>query len=229
MWTVYFEEIKKSTKGIQDKLKKGWYEDIDLELKSLFVDWIEFFLSLSTDEPQLDNDKWKYLKGLFDVLGINISNKRLLEEIKSELKNWWEKLPPSPLEFLVHGRVIYHVWNEYIPLNNHWNSINLLWKLQCSSFEELVEMYAREQKDFGRYLDLTELWKTRKAIITYIKSYFLNRQCIDFKWMYENWDRFEVVRDTYKGTQPCGHEEISGWYVNVCSQKTWKVYRVLSI
>lgn len=44
MWTPYFEEIRQRTKGIQDKLKKEWYEDIDLQLKSLFIDWI--FLKL---------------------------------------------------------------------------------------------------------------------------------------------------------------------------------------
>lgn len=100
MWTPYFEEIRQRTKVIQDKLKKEWYEDIDLQLKSLFIDWIEFFLSLNTDESQLDNEKWLYLKWLFDSLMINTENKNLLKKILSELKEWWEKLPKSPIDFL---------------------------------------------------------------------------------------------------------------------------------
>ncbi|MBO7505443.1 hypothetical protein J6T66_04940 [bacterium] len=46
---------------------------------------IEFFLNLDTDEPQLDNKKWLYLKGLFDNLMINTGNKKLLNNILSEL------------------------------------------------------------------------------------------------------------------------------------------------
>jgi hypothetical protein len=268
IWTPYFEEIRQRTKSIQNKLKKEWYENIDLQLKSLFIDWIEFFLNLDTEEPQLDNKKWLYLKWLFDSLMINTGNKKLLKNILSELKNWWEKLPPSPLKFLVYGKsqkkeysmidwrckwkeimkwhcafndspdqvginkedvVIYHVWDEYIPLSYYWNSINLLHKIQLSSFDELVEMFLEDQKDYGKYFDITKMWETRKAIITYIKNYFLIKERINLEWMYEKWDRFKIVRGTYNDKQPLGDKEISCWYVNVISEKTWKVYRVLSV
>ena len=223
MWTPYFEEIRQRTKGIQDKLKKEWYEDIDLQLKSLFIDWIEFFLNSDSEEPQLDNKKWLYLKGLFYSLMINTENKKLLNNILSELKKWWKKLPQSPINFLIdykeqnpiennrtkegpglnmlgrnssftkrtilvedilktlrgsiekmdHMRtrswrlewkrimpwhyayddskekvkllwenvVIYSVWDEYIPSSNHWNSIELLDKINNASEEQIEKLY----------------------------------------------------------------------------------------
>lgn len=87
---------------------------------------IEFFLNLDTDEPQLDNKKWLYLKGLFDNLMINTGNKKLLNNILSELSIWWEKLPKSPIDFLVNY--------DY----NKRNEQNELWKNPAKLKEEII-------------------------------------------------------------------------------------------
>ena len=86
-WTPFFEEIKWNTKSIQKILKDYWYENTDLALKSLIVDWIKFFLDLNYEISVKDNILFDdYFLWLFDSLKINTKNKKLLNDILTELK-----------------------------------------------------------------------------------------------------------------------------------------------
>ena len=101
-WTPFFEEIKWNTKSIQKILKDYWYENTDLALKSLIVDWIKFFLNLNYEISVKDNILFDdYFLWLFDSLKINTKNKKLLNDILTELESWWESLPKSPRNILV--------------------------------------------------------------------------------------------------------------------------------
>ena len=51
---------------------------------------------------------------------------------------------------------------------------------------------------------------------------------IDMLGMYDSGDRFMVVKDTYQGTELSDWESYICRYVDVRSQKTWEIYRVLS-
>lgn len=101
-WTPYFEEIKWKTESIQKILEDLWYENIDLALKSLIIDWIKFFLNknyeISVKDDVLFDD---YFLWLFDSLKINTKNEKLLKDILTELESWWEDLPESPRNILV--------------------------------------------------------------------------------------------------------------------------------
>ena len=126
--------------------------------------------------------------------------------------------------------VIYNVWDEYVPSGSHWNSIELLEKVNSSSYDELVEMYIEQDgEEWKRFLkNLENIGRTRQSIIKYIKQYLLE-EYVDFIWMYKDWDRFKVVKGTYNDKEIYDSEEISCWYVNIKSKNTWKIYRVLSI
>ena len=102
-WTPFFEEIKRNTEGIQKVLKESGYGNIDWLLKALIIDWIKFFLHLDY-QIRIDDDIHydDYFLWLFDSLKINTNNKKLLNDILSELENWWEELPKSPLNILVN-------------------------------------------------------------------------------------------------------------------------------
>lgn len=51
---------------------------------------------------------------------------------------------------------------------------------------------------------------------------------VDLEEMYDNWDRFIVVKSTYKEKFYIDDMPLYGWFVDVYSIKTKKIYRVLS-
>ena len=53
-------------------------------------------------------------------------------------------------------------------------------------------------------------------------------ETINITWMYNKWDRFDVVRATYNDKELYDGKEISCRYVDIKSRNTWKIYRVLS-
>lgn len=101
-------------------------------------------------------------------------------------------------------------------------------KINSSSVEELEKMY---ESDSVEGSDL-EFWKDfyeddYERYISFLREILL----IDFNdilGMYDSWDRFMVVKGTYQGTELSDWEVYNCWYVDVRSQNTWEIYRVLS-
>ena len=371
-WNPFFEEIKWKTKGIQKVLADAWYEDLDWSLKALIIDWIKFFLNLDyqihiDDDIRFDD----YYLWLFDSLGINTSNKKLLNEILSELEKWWKKLPESPINFLVNfdynkrkkqsglwknknkfeeeienpgadelNRIIKDFWEkdywfikdlrtvwvkedrlEYtflvwlygyivklvkgeivderkidrifnyysIDISDKQLLLSLKDKIEkrfpelLSSTDERVKKASTSEKinkkptheminEIRRELDKSKFWNNRLEWKIFIywhcafndSPYWLklfgedavkyenwdeyipiDNTCVweiwkidpnknpdssfNMLWSYSNWDRFTVVRPTYSEYIKYDRERIKCWFVNVRSEKTWKIYRALSM
>lgn len=109
-----------------------------------------------------------------------------------------------------------------------FSKLSLINKINSSSVEELEKMY---ESDSVEGSDL-EFWKDfyeddYERYISFLREILL----IDFNdilGMYDSWDRFMVVKGTYQGTELSDWEVYNCWYVDVRSQNTWEIYRVLS-
>jgi hypothetical protein len=94
--------------------------------------------------------------------------------------------------------------------------------------EELEKMYLEKDED----RDL-KFWKhfykdDEERYIFHLKEMLLI-EFVDILNMYKSGDRFMVVKATYKDKELSDGEYINCWYVDVYSEKTKKIYRVLSI
>lgn len=154
-WNPYFQEIRNDTKAIQNILKKNWYKDIDLQLKALFIDGIEYFLWLESKDKTNDNKKYLYLMWLFDSLKINMNNKNLLNEILSELKTWWENLPDSPIEVLVN-----YDYNKRSEVKDIEQKINNKIIKKVTPEKDILNRVIQDfwEKDYGFIKDLRTVW-----------------------------------------------------------------------
>lgn len=141
---------------------------------------------------------------------------------------WHCAFNDSPSGLRLHGEdvVQYDLWDEYIPCDNHASSLELLNKINTASVKELERMYSEKSDD-----DL-EFWKIlhkddKKGYLLFLKDILLI-EFIDIIDMYKNGDRFMVAKATYKGKEIFDWKYINCWYVDICSEKTKKIYRVLS-
>ena len=150
---------------------------------------------------------------------------------------WHCAFNDSPSGLRLHGEdvVEYDLWDEYIPCDNHASSLELLNKVNTASIEELERMYSEKKRMYSGKSDLNDLefWKffhkdDKKGYLLFLKDNLLI-EFIDIIDMYKNGDRFMVVKATYKGKELSDGEYINCWYVDVYSEKTKKIYRVLSI
>lgn len=176
-WDPYFQEIKEKTIGIQEILKDNWYENVDLLLKSLIIDWIKFFLNLNYKIRVDDSIRFDdYFLWLFNSLKININNKELLQDILSELESWWENLPESPLELLInYDYSKLHKKQHSKPKDNNIPQENI----RTSKKDELELIIGDfRSKDYGFIKDLRTIWVGEdKLEYTFLK--WLHRDICD--------------------------------------------------
>lgn len=199
--------------------------ELELDLKSIY--------SIETgDFIDISSSKW-----IQDILN---SLKRIDKEISvmkyangrldgKKLIPWHRAFDDSPsgLRLLGEDVVQYDLWDEYIPCDNHATSLELLNKVNIASVEELERMYS-EKSDLN---DL-EFWKffhkdNKKGYLLFLKDILLI-EINDILDMYKRGDHFMVVKATYKGKEISDWKYINCWYVDVYSEKTKKIYRVLS-
>lgn len=123
----------------------------------------------------------------------------------------------------------YKKGENYIPTDNSYvSTVEFLDKLSNSSEEELETMYkeagGRDDLDFFKEL----LGNDHVRYIRFLKKQL--KKHIDIIDMYEKWDRFVVEKPTYFGKEifSDSSKDVYCKFVNVRSEKTWVVYRVLS-
>ena len=133
---------------------------------------------------------------------------------------------PSGLKLFGEDVVEYNLWDDYIPRNNHANSLELLNKVEKASIEELENMYLEiYDNDLEYYKEFNK--NNKKRYVLSLKEEVL-REFIDLLSMYESGYRFIVVKATYKDKEISDRKYINCWYVDIYSDKTKKTYRVLS-
>ena len=201
--------------------------ELELDLNRIYSIESNDFIDISSNKWMLDSLLWlqrvakqisvmKYANGRLD-------GKKLIP--------WHCAFDDSPSTLKSHGEdvVQYDLWDEYIPCDNHASSLELLNKVNTASVEELERMYS-EKSDF----DDLEFWKNvihkddKKGYLLFLKEILLIKSN-DILDMYKRGDHFIVVKATYKGKEILDWKYINCWYVNVYSEKTKKIYRVLSI
>lgn len=208
--------------------------ELELNLKSIYSIKKGNFVDISSNKWMLDSLLWlqrvakqisvmKYANGRLD-------GKKLIP--------WHRAFDDSPSGVRLHGEdvVEYDLWDEYIPCDNHASRLELLNKVNTASVEELERMYLEKSVEEleRKYSEkMLEFWKRfykgdKERYIIYLKETILI-EFIDILRMYETGDRFMVVKATYKGKELRDGEYINCWYVDVYSEKTKKIYRVLSI
>ena len=199
--------------------------ELELDLKSIYSIEKGNFIDISSDKWMQDSLLWlqrvakqasvmKYANGRLD-------GKKFIP--------WHCALDDSPSGLKLHGEdvVEYDLWDEYIPCDNHASSLELLNKVNTASIEELEKMYLEEHRDDLRF------WKSfykddNDGYILMLKQSLLI-EFNDILDMYKKGDRFMVVKATYKDKEILDWKYINCWYVDIYSEKTKKIYRVLSI
>ncbi len=217
-----FEEfnINVSDFSLLNKLKI----EIELDLKKYYSIETDDFVDISSNRP---------LQNILHSLQ-EITNKISIMKSANGRINGKKTIPwhcafdDSPSGLRLHGEdvVEYDLWDEYIPYQNHANSLELLNKIKTASMQELEKMYL-EKKD-----DDLEFWKNfykndKERYIIHLKQILLI-EFVDILNMYKSGDRFMVVKATYKDKEICNGKYINCWYVDVYSEKTKNIYRVLS-
>lgn len=132
---------------------------------------------------------------------------------------------PSGLKLFGENVVEYSAWDDYIPCENHATTLDLVDKIYNCSIEELEQLYNKEDDDLSFWKNL---YKNDRDGYKLHLIQRLSIEMVDLIWMYEKWDRFMVVKGTYRGKEVLDGKLISCRYVDIYSQKTWKVYRALS-
>ncbi len=202
--------------------------ELELDLKSIYSIEKGNFVDISSNKWMQDCLHWlQETASKFSVM--KYANGRLDGK---KIIPWHCAFDDSPSSLKLFGEdvVEYNLWDEYIPCDNHASRLELLNKVNTANMKELEKMYQEKDKDWD--LDL-EFWKgfyedDRERYIIYLKEMILI-EFIDILKMYETGDRFMVVKATYKGKELSDGEYINCWYVDVYSEKTKKIYRVLSI
>lgn len=179
-WTPFFEEIKRKTEGIQKTLKNLWYENIEWLLKSLIIDWIKFFLHLDY-QIRIDDDIIydDYLLWLFDSLKINTNNKKLLNDILSELESWWGEIPKNPLNILVT-----HQFNKKNKSEN---------KTETNFINNKLEL---AQKINPNYLQpiLNAFWNKKEVFIQNLRAVWVPEERLEYAFLiWLLWDITKIL------------------------------------
>ena len=199
--------------------------ELELDLKAFYSIETGNFIDISSNKWMQDGLKWmqEVYKKISEMKYANgrLDGKKLIP---------WHRAfddSPSGLRLLGEDVVQYDLWDEYIPCDNHATSLELLNKVNIASVEELERMYS-EQSDLN---DL-EFWKffhkdDKKGYLLFLKTILLI-EINDILDMYKRGDHFMVVKATYKGKEISDWKYINCWYVDVYSEKTKKIYRVLS-
>jgi len=200
--------------------------ELELDLKAFYSIETGNFIDISSNKWMQDGLKWmqEVYKKISEMKYANgrLDGKKIIP--------WHCALDDSPSSLRLHGEnvVEYDLWDEYIPCDNHASSLELLNKVNAASLEELEKMYLEKDED----RDL-KFWKhfykdDEERYIFHLKEMLLI-EFVDILNMYKSGDRFMVVKATYKDKELSDGEYINCWYVDVYSEKTKKIYRVLSI
>lgn len=197
---------------------------LELDLNSFYSK--ERWVFVDTSDDDLMHQSLKLM--------LNIMNESKESDIPGRLEGkkimpWHCAYNDSPEWLSLHGEdvVVYDLWDEYLPHHNQANSLELVNKIYNCSVGELEELCRQ-----GNNIDDFEWWK--KFYKDDEKSYklfllhMLGSKTVDLMKMYEEWDRFFVVRSTYNDKEVFNGDYISCRYVDICSIRTWKIYRALS-
>ena len=200
--------------------------ELELNLNMVYSTKSNSLIDISSNKWMLDSLLW--LQRVAKQISImKYANGRLDGK---KLIPWHCAFDDSPSTLKSHGEdvVQYDLWDEYIPCDNHASSLELLNKINTASVEELERMYLEK-----KVWDL-EFWKDvvyeddKNGYILHLKNILLI-EFNDILDMYKRGDHFIVVKATYKGKEILNWKYINCWYVDVYSEKTKKIYRVLSI
>lgn len=200
--------------------------ELELNLKSIYSIKKGNFVDISSNKWMQDSLHWLQ-EAASKISVMKYANGRLDGK---KIISWHCAFNDSPSRLKLYGEdvVEYNLWDEYIPYDNHASSLDLLNKVNIASIEELEKMYLKKSQD----KDL-KFWKNfykedEEGYIFYLKEQLLI-ECIDLLNMYESGDRFMVVKATYKDKEIFDRKYINCWYVDIYSDKTKKIYRVLSV
>ena len=198
--------------------------ELELDLKSFYSTETGEFIDISSDKQT--QDCLCLLQEVINKISImknangRINGKKLIP--------WHCAFNDSPEYLKSHNEDVikYDLWDEYIPWENHASSLELLDKVNTANVEQLEKMYLEKDGD-----DL-DFWKSfyendKEGYILHIKKILLI-EFINLLDMYKRGDRFIVVKATYKDKEISDGKYINCWYVNIYSEKTKKIYRVLS-
>lgn len=220
-WKDFLDEFKIyiSNPLLIEKLK----HELEQDLKVVYYVNSDKFVDIS-DEYQFKDTIDMMVNCAKDILSRKSANGRLDGK---KFIPWHCAYNDSPewLELFGEDVVEYEEWDEYIPCDNHARNLSLINKVDSCSVEELEEMYLLNSRN-----DL-ESWKSfykdNDEYVSFLKHNILDKK-IDILGMYNSGDRFMVVKWTYQVVESERLGSYNRWCVDIRSQKTWEIYRVLS-
>lgn len=220
-WKEFLDEFKIDTSN--SLLIKKLRHELEQDLKLVYYVNSDEFVDISS-EDQFKGTIDMLVKCTKDILSMRSANGRLDGK---KFIPWHCAYNDSPewLELFGEDVVEYEEWDEYIPCDNHARNLSLINKVDSCSVEELEEMYLLNSRN-----DL-ESWKSfykdNDEYIGFLKHNILDKK-IDILGMYNFGDRFMVVKWTYQVVESERLGSYNRWCVDIRSQKTWEIYRVLS-
>lgn len=132
---------------------------------------------------------------------------------------------PDWLKFFGEDVVIYEIWDDFIPCSNCGHKLSLIDKVNSCNVDELEKMYLSMYKNDLKHMKL--IYYDNESYINFLRNCILLKNA-DLLSMYDSGDRFLVVKWTYFVTEIQDFKTYKRWCVDIRSQKTWEIYRVLS-
>ena len=200
--------------------------ELELDLNAIYSIEYNQFLDICDNNLMKESMEW-LVDSASELYSRRVSNGRIDGK---KFIPWHCAYNDSPDWLKLYGEdvVEYELWDEYIPCSNHASKLSLINRINSSTVEQLQKMYESDAKNGN---DL-EFWKNfyeddYEWYVSFLKENLLI-EFIDMLGMYDSGDRFMVVKGTYQGTELSDWEVYNCWYVDVRSQNTWEIYRVLS-
>lgn len=176
-----------------------------------------------------ENYKWK----------IEDENDNLWDDERFEWKNsshWFYICNDAPENVASWRGVMYNVWDNFIP-HHYFACDPLFLKAINENSHAMLEMMYKSlflewsgvDKDNALLQIKSKLKGDYYEYIRYLKIRLLSVKIVDIMKMYDEWDRFEVVKSTYNDRGIFGDGRMYNSYVDIRSRKTWNVYTALSL
>ena len=190
-----------------------WHSGVDLPHKVDLPSWLS--------HVKMEIDARNFESSLSDTLGFRYYT------IWSEY-DWSKDLSDGKMEIQPCREKpdVYLEWDDYIPNYNDWSIDfdvwNSFWNMDDKDdFIKNVENFLNKDRNSDNWIHIDSfnmalVWAQQLSAVNLVE-------------MYNKWDNFEVVKPTYLSNFFATPNLIfQDWYVNVRSQKTWKVYRAIS-
>ena len=220
-WKEFLDEFKIDTSN--SLLIKKLRHELEQDLKLVYYVNSDEFVDIS-GEDQFKGTIDMLVECTKDILSMWSANGRLDGK---KIMPWHCAYDDSPdwLKFFGEDVVIYEIWDDFIPCSNCGHKLSLIDKVNSCNVEELEKMYLSMYKNDLEHMKL--IYYDNESYINFLRNCILLKNA-DLLSMYDSGDRFLVVKWTYFVTEIQDFKTYKRWCVDIRSQKTWEIYRVLS-